>query len=74
MPELPVIQEYQQQLAIEALFVGATTVGGFMIVRTTLPTIGLLPQLFITGVAIHLSFEAAGWNKWYLTNGAASMS
>lgn len=68
------MDSYQQQLAIEALFVGATTVGGFMIVRTALPTIGLLPQLFITGVAIHLSFEAAGWNKWYLTNGAASMS
>jgi len=63
---------YQQQLAIEALVVGATTVGGFIIVSNTLPTIGLLPQLFVTGVAIHLTFEAAGWNKWYLTNGAAS--
>jgi len=65
---------YQQQLAIEALVVGATTVGGFMIVSNTLPTIGLLPKLFVTGVAIHLTFEAAGWNKWYLTNGAASFS
>jgi hypothetical protein len=66
------MDSYQQQLAIEALVVGATTVGGFMIVSNTLPTIGLLPQLFVTGVAIHLTFEAAGWNKWYLTNGAAS--
>jgi hypothetical protein len=66
------MDSYPQQLAIEALVVGATTVGGFMIVSNTLPTIGLLPQLFVTGVAIHLTFEAAGWNKWYLTNGAAS--
>ena len=62
-----------QQLAIEELFVGATTVGEFMIVNNTLPTIGVLPQLFITGVAIHLALEATGWNKWYLINGASSI-
>jgi len=65
---------YQQQLAIEALIVGGTTVGAFMIVNSALPTIGLVPQLFITGVAIHLSFEATGLNKLYLSIGASSIS
>jgi hypothetical protein len=65
---------YAQQLAVEAVTVGATTVGAYMIVKQLTPTFSMPLQLFITGVAIHLGFEAAGANKWYLTNGAAAFS
>ena len=63
---------YATQLGTEALVVGATTVGSFAIIRQVLPESSLTVQLFATGVAIHLGFEALGFNKWYLTNGAAA--
>jgi len=63
---------YTTQLAIEAATVGATTVGAFMIVKQIIPDYTPV-QLFVTGVAIHLSFEALGANKWYLKNGAAAL-
>jgi len=65
---------YSKQLAIEATTVGATTVGAYMIVKQVIPEYSLPVQLFITGVAIHLTFEAIGANKWYLTNGAAGLN
>jgi len=64
---------YTTQLAIEAATVGATTVGMFMVVKQIIPDYSTPVQLFITGVAIHLSFEALGANKWYLKNGAAAL-
>ena len=64
---------YTTQLAIEAATVGATTVGMFMVVKQIIPDYSTSVQLFVTGVAIHLSFEAAGANKWYLKNGAAAL-
>jgi len=63
---------YTTQLATEAVVVGVTTVGGFTVVRTLMPESSLPLQLFVTGVGIHLSFEALGLNKWYLTHGAAA--
>jgi hypothetical protein len=65
---------YAQQLAVEAVTVGATTVGAYMVVKQLTPTLSTSLQLFITGVAIHLGFEAVGANKWYLTNGAAALN
>ena len=64
---------YIGTLAAEALTVGAVTVGSFLVVRRLMPDSGLLVQVFATGVGIHLSFEALGLNKWYLTNGAATL-
>ena len=64
---------YATQLATEALVVGATTVGGFLVVQRLMPGSSLPVQLFTTGVAIHLGFEALGFNKWYLRNGAANI-
>lgn len=63
---------YATQLGTEALVVGATTVGGFLVVQRLMPESSLPVQLFATGVAIHLGFEALGFNKWYLTNSAAA--
>jgi hypothetical protein len=63
---------YQTQLATEAVTVGAATIGGFLVVRNLMPGSSLLSQLFVTGAGLHLTFEALGLNKWYLTNGAAS--
>lgn len=63
---------YTTQLATEAVSVGLVTVGGFTVVRALMPESPLYLQLFATGVAVHLSFEAVGLNKWYLINGAAS--
>ena len=65
---------YSTQLAIEAVTVGATTVGAFMLVKQLIPDYSTPVQLFVTGVAIHLSFEAVGANKWYLKNGAAALN
>jgi hypothetical protein len=65
---------YALQLATEALTVGAVTVGGFSVVRSLLPNSSLYTQLFVTGLGIHLSFEALGLNRWYLRNGAAALS
>lgn len=63
---------YSTQLATEAVTVGLVTVGGFTVVRTLMPESPLYLQLFVTGVGIHLSFEALGFNRWYLINGAAA--
>jgi hypothetical protein len=63
---------YATQLATEAVVVGATTVGGFLVVQRLMPESGLITQLFATGVVIHLGFEALGLNRWYLKNGAAN--
>lgn len=65
---------YALQLTTEALTVGAATVGGFSIVRSLLPNSSLYTQIFVTGLSIHLSFEALGLNRWYLRNGAATLS
>jgi hypothetical protein len=64
---------YWSQLAIEALVVGAVTVAGFMLIQQVLPKYSMLVQLYVTGLAIHLSFEAVGANKWYLKHGAATL-
>jgi hypothetical protein len=64
---------YSKQLAIEATVVGATTAGAYMIVRNIVPGFSTPVQMFITGALIHLSFEAAGANKWYLRHGAATL-
>ena len=63
---------YAIKLATEALVVGATTVGSVAVIRRVLPESSLTFQLFATGVAIHLGFEALGFNKWYLSEGAAA--
>jgi len=63
---------YTSQIAIEAVSVGAMTVGGFMVVQRLMPNSDLLTQLFLTGAGLHLTLEAMGLNKWYLMHGAAS--
>jgi hypothetical protein len=65
---------YALKLATEAVTVGAVTVGGFSVVRSLLPNSSLYTQIFATGVVVHLSFEALGLNRWYLSNGAAALS
>jgi hypothetical protein len=64
---------YATQLATEAVVVGGVTVGGFLVVQRLIPDSSLPVQLFATGVAIHLGFEALGFNKWYLKYGAANI-
>jgi hypothetical protein len=66
------MDKYSQQLAIEAVSVGALTVGGFIAVRSLLPQSSIITQMFVTGAALHLTLEGLGINKWYLKNGAAS--
>ena len=63
---------YEQQMATEALFVGAGNVASFMIVKKLFPKMGVIPNTFLAGVLFHLVSEMSGLNKWYLTNGAAS--
>jgi len=64
---------YLVSLTAEAVTVGAVTVGGFLLVNKVFFKSNLPIQLFVTGVAIHLTFEILGLNKWYLTNGAAAI-
>jgi hypothetical protein len=66
------MERYSSQLAIEAVSVGAMTVGAFLAVRTMLPESSLVTQLFVTGAGLHLTLEGLGMNKWYLSHGAAS--
>ena len=66
------MERYSSQLAIEAVSVGAMTVGAFLAVRSMLPESSLVTQLFVTGAGLHLTLESLGLNKWYLSHGAAS--
>jgi hypothetical protein len=68
------MSSYTSQIAIEAVSVGAMTVGGFLVVRNLMPNSDLLTQLFVTGAGLHLTLEGLGINKWYLKNSAASYS
>tara|TARA_R110000868_G_scaffold55140_1_gene171530 strand:- start:157 stop:360 length:204 start_codon:yes stop_codon:yes gene_type:complete len=66
------MERYSRQLAIEAVSVGAMTVGAFIAVRSMLSESSLLTQLFVTGAGLHLTLEGLGLNAWYLKNGASS--
>ena len=63
---------YEQQMATEALFVGAGNVASFMLIQRLFPKWSAVSQVFFAGVFFHLTSEFSGLNEWYLTNGAAS--
>ena len=68
------MSSYTSQIAIEAVSVGALSVGAFLVVNNFMPNSDVITQTFVAGAALHLTLEALGVNKWYLTNGAASYS
>jgi hypothetical protein len=59
------MNRYTQQIAIEAVSVGALTVGGFIVVRGLLPESSIVTHLLVTGAVLHLTLQGLGINKWY---------
>jgi len=71
--ELEKEMAYEQQMAIEALFVGTGNVASFMLVKNLFPRWTAVSQVFFAGVVFHLVSEFSGLNNYYLDNGAATM-
>jgi hypothetical protein len=63
--------QYEQQLSMEVLSVGAVTVGVSNLMTRLFPRVNPSLRLFLAGAVIHLGFEYLGWNEWYLKNGAS---
>jgi hypothetical protein len=63
--------QYEEQLSIEVITVGAVTVGVSNLMTRIFPRVNPSLRLFLTGAVIHLGFEYMGWNEWYLKNGAS---
>lgn len=70
--ELEKEMAYEQQMATEALFVGAGNVASFLLIQKLFPNLSNVANTFLAGVFFHVASEMSGLNKWYLTNGAAS--
>ena len=71
------MDEYQQQLAIEAITVGAAflpwsfLVSGFVKQSSIAPRYREYASIFIAGAGFHLVAEITGLNALYLKNSAA---
>jgi hypothetical protein len=70
--ELEKEMAYEQQMAIETLFVGTGNVASFLLIQRLFPQFSPVTNTFFAGVFFHLFSEFSGLNEWYLTNGAAS--
>lgn len=70
--ELEKEMAYEQQMATEALFVGAGNVASYLIIQKLFPKLSNVANTFLAGVFFHVVSEVSGLNEWYLTNGAAS--
>jgi hypothetical protein len=62
---------YEEQLLMEALSVGAVTIGTTTLMTKLFPRLNPSLRIFLSGMAIHLGFEYIGANEWYLHNGAS---
>ena len=73
------MDEYQQQLAIEAITVGAAflpwsyLISGFVAKSSIAPQYKGYASIFIAGAGFHLVAELSGLNAWYLKHSAANM-
>jgi len=72
MDELDKQMAYEQQMAIESLFVGTGNVACFLLIQRIFPNWSNVGNTFAAGILFHLISEYSGLNEWYLTNGAAS--
>ena len=65
--------DYEKQLLIEIVSVGAMTAAVGRTLQTALPRASPLAVLLLTGAVIHMGCEVSGLNEWYLTHGAAAI-